>query len=76
MGSGRVIGELGFYLGTARTASVIADTPGVVHMLTRAQLTQIEQQHPEAASALHRLIIRLVAERATHLISTVNALQQ
>ena len=74
MGSGRVVGEIGFYLGQVRTASVVADKPGVVYQLTRQKLAQMEANAPEVASELHRLIAHLLAERATHLVETVDAL--
>jgi hypothetical protein len=35
----------------------------------------MEQQNPEAASTLHHLITRLLAERVTHLIRVVEAVQ-
>jgi SulP family sulfate permease len=76
MGSGRVVGEIGFYLGQARTASVIADVPSIVYRLSRETLTRMEQEAPETASALHRVIVHLLSERLTHMIGTVNALQQ
>lgn len=76
VGSGRVVGEIGFYLGKTRTASVVADVPCVVYRLTRRQLAQMEAEAPQAASALHRLIALLLSERVTHLVSTVNALEQ
>jgi sulfate permease, SulP family len=76
MGSGRVVGEMGFYLGQARTASVVADGPGVVYELSRQDLARMELERPEAAAGLHRLIAHLLAERATHLVETVDALQR
>ncbi len=39
-------------------------------------LAKMEQQDPEAASAFHQIVIRLLAERAAHLIRAVNALQR
>jgi SulP family sulfate permease len=76
MGGGHVLGELGFYLDQPRTASVIMDEPGVVYRLTRKRLGQMENQEPEIASLVHRLIVHLLAERVTHLVNTVNALEQ
>jgi CRP-like cAMP-binding protein len=67
---------MGFYLGQVRTASVVADTPGVVYELSRQKLDQMEAEAPEAAAGLHRLIAHLLAERATHLVETVEALQR
>jgi SulP family sulfate permease len=76
MTGGRVIGELGFYLGSPRTADVVVDVPSVVYRLSRHSLRAMEQQNPEAASTLHHLITRLLAERVTHLIRVVEAIQR
>ena len=76
MGNGRVVGEMGFYLQQVRTASVVADSVGVVYELSRQQLAQMEAEAPTAAAGLHRLIAHLLAARATHLVETVDALQR
>lgn len=76
MREGRVVGEIGFYLGQERTAAVVADEPSVVYRLSSDGLEQMERQSPEAASAFHRIIIHLLAERASHLIRVVGALQR
>jgi SulP family sulfate permease len=76
MKSGRVIGELGFYLGQKRTAAVIADEPSTVYTLSAKSLVEMEKTSPEVASYFHQLIIQLLAERTTHLIRAVNALEK
>lgn len=76
MSAGRVVGELGFYLGSPRTASVVADEASKIYVLSKADLEKMEAADPEAASAVHRLIIHLLAERVVHLMDTVNALQR
>ncbi len=75
MRGGRTVGELGFYLGTRRSASVVADQPTVVYVLSRATLERLEQDDPQAAYAFHRLIIHLLGERTLHLMRAVEALQ-
>lgn len=75
MRGGRAVGELGFYLGTRRSAAVVADRPTVVYTLTRAALADIERDDPEAAYAFHRIIVHLVGERVLHLVRAVDALQ-
>ena len=76
MKSGRVIGELGFYLGQKRTASVVADEPSTVYLLSAKNLEKMEKKSPAVASYFHQLIIQLLAERTTHLIRTVAALEK
>ena len=76
MRGGRVVGELGFYLGTPRTASVYADEPGSIYSLSADDLRELERSHPRLALAIHRIIASLLAERAVHLMHTVEALNR
>jgi SulP family sulfate permease len=76
MRGGRVVGELGFYLGRRRTAAVVADQTSCVYRITRDQLRHLEQTNPDAASTFHLIIARLLSERAIHLIEAVDALQR
>jgi SulP family sulfate permease len=76
MRGGHVLGEIGFYLGNERTATVVADEPSVVYSLSAAALQKMEQQDPEAASTFHKIVVHLMAERSAHLIRAVNALQR
>jgi SulP family sulfate permease len=76
MRGGRVVGELAFYLGGMRTASVVADESSVVYCLSRETLDRLETEDPLAASLLHRAIVYLLGERVVHLIRAVQALQR
>ncbi|MCX6081919.1 MAG: SulP family inorganic anion transporter [Chloroflexi bacterium] len=76
MKSGQVIGEIGFYLGKKRTAAVFAEEPATIYLLSAENLARMEQDTPEVASIFHQLIIQLLAERTTHLIRTVAALEK
>jgi SulP family sulfate permease len=76
MQGGRVVGELGFFLGTRRSASVVADRPSVVYCLTREAWDQILANDPEVAQTLNGLMIHLLGQRVLHLTRVVNALQR
>jgi len=76
MEGGHVLGELGFFLGMERTAAVVADTPCVIYRLSQEALARMSAQEPAIASAFHRLIVHLLAERVVHLVGVVDALQQ
>jgi len=76
MRGGRTVGELGFYLNTPRSAAVIADEASITYRLTRGALELMEQADPQAALALHRLMVQLLGDRAIHLMRTVQALQR
>ena len=73
---GGVVGEIGFYLGYKRTASVIADGPSIIYRLTRENMQRMEKENPQAAANMHRLIVHLLSERVAHLVKTVNALER
>ena len=72
-GPGTVLGELGFYLDTPRTASVIADGPGKAYRLTADALRRMEYEHPALAAALHRFMADLLAERLLRTTHTLEA---
>ena len=75
MRGGRMVGELGFYLGTQRSAAVVVDRPTVVYVLTQDTLARIERDDPAVAHAFHRLVVHLLGERVLHLMWAVEALQ-
>ena len=72
---GGVIGEIGFYLGFERTASVVADVPTTVYRLSRESLQKMEKENPQAAANLHRIIVHLLSERVSHLVRAVASLE-
>jgi SulP family sulfate permease len=76
MRAGQVVGEVGFYLGHERTASVVTEEPSTIYSLTKEGLRHLEETDPEAASVFHQVIARLLAERVEHLVGTVDALQR
>jgi SulP family sulfate permease len=67
---------IGFYLGIARTACVVADEPSVVYRLSREKLQEIEKTDAEAAYALHRLIVHVLGERVHHMTRVIDALER
>jgi SulP family sulfate permease len=74
-GTRTVIGEIGMYLGTARTASVIADEPSVAYRLSKAALAQMREKAPDLAAAFHEFAAHQLAERladTTRLVSTLS----
>jgi sulfate permease, SulP family len=74
MHAGALVGEIGFYTGAGRGASVVADRESVVYVLHRERLAELERTDPERAGALHRVVAKHLAARATHLQGIVTAL--
>lgn len=69
-----VVGEMGFYRGVPRTASVIAEGPTAVYRLTREAFDKMQAEDPAAAAALHKLIIRLLSDRLEFANREISAL--
>lgn len=63
MTAGTVIGEVGFYLNRARTASVVVTEAGVLQRLSHKALRRMEESHPQTASAIHILISCVLSDR-------------
>jgi len=76
MGSGHIIGEIGFYLNKKRTADVVVEESGIVYRLSLENMQVMEASDPEAAAILHKLMVHLLAERLIHLTESFNALEQ
>jgi SulP family sulfate permease len=74
MGSGTVVGELGFYLEQARVASVVTEDKCRIFRLTIESLRRMEREQPILASAFHEFMVRILAERVTQQNRTLRAL--
>lgn len=74
MSAGTIVGEVGFYLGIPRSASVIVTEPGIFLKLTRDALHRLEQDDPESAGSFHVFIVCVVAERLSGTNHIVQAL--
>ena len=74
MAPGTVVGELAMYLGTARIASVVTEEASRLYRLTAQALEAMERVDPELAGALHRALARLLAQRLTDSLRTMEAL--
>ena len=72
MTAGAVIGEVGFYLGEARSASIVVTEAGVLQRLSHEALRDMEERAPQTASAIHVLIASMLSNR----LSTTNRLVQ
>jgi SulP family sulfate permease len=74
LGLGTIVGELGLYLQTTRTASVTADSPTIAYRLTRTALSEMREKEPELAATFHEFAVRLLSERlatANHALEAV-----
>lgn len=76
LNSENLVGELGFYLGSKRNASVVSETPVKVYRLTSDAITTMESDDPEAAAVFHKFVVHVMAEKLSHLMSTVETLMR
>ena len=65
MTAGAVIGEIGYYLGSARTAAIVVTEAGILQRLSHESLREMEVSAPQTASAVHVLIASLLSDRLT-----------
>jgi len=61
--SGATVGEIAFYLGGVRSASVKAEQPSAVYRLSARTLRSIQKEDPALAAMMHEWLGRLLAER-------------
>jgi SulP family sulfate permease len=76
MQEGTVVGEVGWYLGQPRSASVVAETPTVIHRLSSEGAAAMSREDPAGASAFHAFMARLLAERLAEANRAVEGLSE
>ncbi|MEP7241108.1 MAG: cyclic nucleotide-binding domain-containing protein, partial [Devosia sp.] len=62
-GPGSILGEIAFYRGERRTASVVAQSEVTAFKLSRDALRRVESEAPSLAAAFHAEIARALADR-------------
>ncbi|MEO1016093.1 MAG: SulP family inorganic anion transporter [Pseudomonadota bacterium] len=70
------IGEMGFYRGAKRSASVRVEEPAIVYELTRDAFEMMVEQSPSVANALNVFIIRTLSDRLTAASDEIGALKR
>jgi len=74
MSAGAIVGEMGFYLGRPRSASIVVTEAGVFYKLSHEALRRMERDDPEAALAFHVFTSCVLADRLTVTNGIVQAL--
>jgi SulP family sulfate permease len=62
LGPGTTVGEVGLYLGAARTATVRADEPTSALRISREALDTMRRQNPGLLASFHEMIARQLSE--------------
>jgi sulfate permease, SulP family len=58
-----VVGEMGFFRRSTRSATVSSDGPAVLFSMTRANLERMRREQPDLAGAFDDFIVRVLADR-------------
>lgn len=69
-----VVGEMSFFRGAPRAASVVADGPTVVFALTRAKYKQLLADDPELGALFLQFIVRVLSDRVAFANKEIAAL--
>jgi sulfate permease, SulP family len=71
-----VVGEMGFFRRSPRSATVSSDGPATFFTLTRRNFERMRHERPDLASAFDDFLMRVLAERITSSERTVVALSR
>jgi SulP family sulfate permease len=75
-GANTIVGEVGFFLGVPRTASLRIDGPATVWTLSHAMYQRLSREAPAVTAALLTCTVRIQAERLAFSSRQVTALQR
>ena len=62
-GAGTVVGEMGLYTQTPRSASIVAAGPCVLYKLSAERFRLIQAKAPTLGAAIHRMVVNILAGR-------------
>ncbi len=72
--AGSVVGEMGVYRQSPRSATVVAQTPAQLWRLSLSSMQAMTQQDPALSVQLNQALLRLLADRLEHANAQVRAL--
>ena len=62
-GPGSIYGEMSYFTQTTTSASLIADVPTTLNLLTKEALERIEREAPLLATAIHKHVAKVLSQR-------------
>lgn len=71
---GALLGEIAFYLGEPRSATIVATRPSSVRVMRRSALERMRSERPELGTRFDHMVIRNVAgalKRTTQMVTTL-----
>ena len=71
---GTLVGEMAFYTGRKRSASVVADTDATIAVISAESILRLNQYQPAAAAKFHQMVARIMATRIMSMNATLRIL--
>ena len=71
---GTLVGEMAFYTGRKRSASVVADTDATIAVISAESILRLNQDQPAAAAKFHQMAARIMANRIMSMNATLRIL--
>jgi SulP family sulfate permease len=68
VGPGAIIGEMAFYLGEKRSASIVAEEPMTVWRFSRAAMDRLQAETPGATQRFHEGMAAILAKRLNRIV--------
>jgi SulP family sulfate permease len=60
---GTLVGEMAFYAGRKRSASLVADTDAAIGVISGESILRLNREQPAVAAEFHQMTARLMANR-------------
>ncbi len=76
IGTGGIIGNLGFDTETSMNTSVVVNEPSRIFFLSSNRLKQIEKDDPITAAKLHKYLAYMLGDQLTNITRTVRAIME
>jgi len=71
---GTLMGEMAFYTGRKRSASLVADTDATIGVISSDSILRLNRDQPAAAAEFHQMAARLMASRIMSMNATLRIL--
>lgn len=66
LGAGNVVGAVDFFRHTPHQTTAVVEAPSTLYRLSAESFQQLEQEHPEVATAFQAAVIQILGDRLTY----------
>jgi SulP family sulfate permease len=71
---GALVGEMAFYTGRKRSASLVADTDATIAVISSESILRLNRDQPSVAAEFHQMAARVMANRIISINATLRTL--